>query len=251
MRVSDEMLDRICRALGLTDDERTYLYSLVQKRPPPQTSSKLPLVAPLEVVELVEALTLPAVAFNLGWDILAWNAQAAALYEDYGKLPADQRNLLEIVFSRPPPQPMTEQYDRMVYWLVSRTRFDFSRCLGDARFEALTHRLCATSPLFRRLWTMPEFTLRAYGHNAYVHHRFGSLSFRHTSFSPDGHPKISVTICVPENAVTRRALAKVNEELLRDAKSVSEHSGPPPARNANELQSFSDKPTKKRRPSRS
>ncbi|MBK6674941.1 MAG: helix-turn-helix domain-containing protein [Proteobacteria bacterium] len=34
MRVSDEVLERICQTFKLTDDERVYLFSLVQQRAP-------------------------------------------------------------------------------------------------------------------------------------------------------------------------------------------------------------------------
>ena len=34
MRVSDEVLERICHTFRLTEDERVYLFSLVQHRPP-------------------------------------------------------------------------------------------------------------------------------------------------------------------------------------------------------------------------
>src|SRR3954466_11277317 len=34
MRVSDEVLERICHKFPLNDDERVYLFSLVQHRPP-------------------------------------------------------------------------------------------------------------------------------------------------------------------------------------------------------------------------
>ena len=34
MRVSDEVLERICHTFRLTEDERIYLFSLVQHRPP-------------------------------------------------------------------------------------------------------------------------------------------------------------------------------------------------------------------------
>src|SRR5690606_12847558 len=100
MRVSDGVLERVSQALRLSGDERTYLYSLVQHRAPrllKDTSSE----APPDVLRMIHAQPHPAVVMNLRCDILAWNAANSALYFDYGTLPPNERNLLEMLVTRP------------------------------------------------------------------------------------------------------------------------------------------------------
>ena len=94
--------------------------------------------------------------------------------------------------------------------LVSRLRFDFSKCADDPEFEALFRRLVTHSPLFNRLWRGPEFSLHSFGPHRFTHARFGLLTFEHTSYIPDGHPYIRVVICTPENEAARRATAIIN-----------------------------------------
>lgn len=211
IRVSDEVLERVSRTLQLTDEERTYLFSLVQHRLP-RLQSDSRQEAPADVVRMLEALPIPAIAMNLRCDVLAWNAANSAIYRDYALIPPGERNLLEILLTKPVRHMTPAQLETMAQRLIGRLRFDYSKCADDPKFEALVRRLVAHSPLFSKLWRIPDFTMHSYGLHRFTHARFGLLSFEHTSYVPDGHPNIRVVICTPENAAARRAVALVATE---------------------------------------
>jgi transcriptional regulator with XRE-family HTH domain len=211
IRVSDEVLERICQTFRLTDDERTYLFSLVQHRMPrPQVKSHTEM-AP-ELLRMLQTVAVPAIAMNLRWDILAWNALNTGIYRDYSTFPANERNLLEILFMRPVRHMSTSQVEAMAHRLCARLRYDYSKYPDDPKFEALVRRLSANSPLFNRFWRGSDFTLRSYGLHHFNHPRFGVVSFEHTSYVPDGHQNIRVVMCAPENAAARRAVAQILAE---------------------------------------
>lgn len=212
IRVSDDFLERLCRTLRLSEDERIYLFSLVQHRLP-----RLPrdpgAEAPAEVVRMVHALNVPAIAMNLRWDVLAWNPIHNLFYRDYGAMPVGERNLLEVLFTRPVRHMTPEQLEVTARRLIARLRFDYSKSTDDPKLEALVYRLNATSPLFSRIWRTPEFTLRSFGPHRFTHARYGQMLFEHTSCVPDGHPQIRVVICAPADAATLRAVAQANAGL--------------------------------------
>jgi transcriptional regulator with XRE-family HTH domain len=212
MRVSDELLDRLCKTLRMTDDERVYLYSLVQRRPPPMAVD-VQQEPPANIVQMVHAVSVPAILVNMRWDLLAWNALQSQLYKDYSAIPPAERNLLEIIFTRPTRYMSAAQLDITAQGLVSRLRYDYSRAGDDPQFEAIVHRLCAHSPFFSRLWRSPEFTLQPFGVHRFTHPSYGELEFEHTSFVPDGCSNFRVVVCTPENAVTRRALEIAKAEI--------------------------------------
>jgi hypothetical protein len=161
----------------------------------------------------VNTLPIPAVILNLRCDVLAWNAPNSALYRDYAGVAPEDRNLLEILFIRPVRHMSPEQQEIMARKLIGRLRFDFSKCSDDPEFEMLLRRLLAHSPIFRKLWRMHDFTLRAYGPHTFNHPRFGELTFEHTSYIPDGYPTIRVVLCTPLNAAAHHAVGVVNAEL--------------------------------------
>lgn len=220
IRVSDEVIERICQTLRLSADERTYLFALVQHRPP-KLSHYTCDEAPPDVERMVHALPIPATVMNLRWDILAWNAAQSALYRDYGLIPLAERNLLEILLTRPTRHLTPEQLEMAVQRLIGRLRFDYSKCADDPKFEALFRRLVARSPLFDRLWRKPNFTLHSFGMYRFTHARFGQLAFEHTSHTPDGYPHIRIVICTPQNAAANRAVAAVNAERNTPLRAVA------------------------------
>lgn len=209
IRVSDEVLERICGALRLNGDERTYLFSLVQRRLP-RLTCELPDVAPPEVRRLIGVLPFPAVALNLRCDVLAWNAANSALYRDYANYPPGERNLLEILLLHAEATADPARMEVAIRRLMGALRFDYSRCAGDVKFEALLRRLLTVSPLFNRLWNSPDFLIQSYGLHQFEHPRFGALTFEHTSFIADGHPCIRLVLCQPHDEAARRAVAAVN-----------------------------------------
>jgi transcriptional regulator with XRE-family HTH domain len=207
MRVSDDVLERLSETLRLTADERIYLFSLVQQRVP-RLSGDSEAEAPPDVIRMIKYVNTPAVVMNLCWDVLAWNSLNSAVYRDYGTLPPGQRNLLEILLLRPVRHMTPRQLEATARRICARLRYDISRNPADAKLELLVRRLSANSPLFSRIWSEPDFTVRAYGVHRFTHARFGPLSFEHNSYVPDGHPDIRVVTCIPEDAATNRAVAQ-------------------------------------------
>jgi len=207
MRVSDDVLERLCHTLRLSEDERVYLFSLVQHRVP-RAPRHAPPEAPAEIVRLINGLNVPAIIMNLRWDVLAWNRLNTLIYRDYNNMPACERNLLEILLSRKASHLSPADLESTARRLIARLRFDYSKSDDDPRFEALIRRLDASSPVFRRIWRIPEFSLRAFGVYRFKHPRFGELAFEHTSSVPDGHPHIRVVICMPDNAAAKKAVAQ-------------------------------------------
>jgi transcriptional regulator with XRE-family HTH domain len=216
MRVSDDVLERLSRTLRLSEDERVYLFSLVQHRAP-RVRGDSQEEAPTDVVRLINALSVPAIAMNLRWDVLAWNRLNSKIYRDYSTIPLEERNLLEILLAQPVRHLNPKALESTARRLIARLRFDYSKHADDPKFEALIRRLSTRSPLFRRLWRMPEFTLRPFGIHRFTHPKWGELAFEHTSCTPDGYPHIRMVICTPENAAARAAISQVDSDVLTPA----------------------------------
>jgi len=215
MRVSDEVLERLSQTLKLSEDERIYLFSLVQRRLPRPQSDVQAEQAPPDIVRMINALNVPSIVMNLRWDVLAWNRINSLIFRDYGTRPASERNLLEILLARPVHHMDPDQLESTARRLVARLRFDYSKCADDPKFEALVRRLNTMSPLFNKMWRNPDFTLRAYGLHKFTHPHYGELAFEHNSVVPDGHPHIRVVICTPENPAARRAIALASEAIAK------------------------------------
>src|SRR5271165_5800643 len=89
---SADVLDRIARALMLTDVEREHLFLLGLGRPPEARYRKDEGVTP-RLQRVLDALDpIPAVIRTATWDVVAWSRAATVMLMDYGSLPPAQRN---------------------------------------------------------------------------------------------------------------------------------------------------------------
>src|SRR6201987_6249495 len=97
---SADVLDRIARALMLTEVEREHLFLLALGRPPEVHYQAAEGVTP-RLQRVLDALEVsPAFVKTSTWDVVAWNRAAASLF-DYETRTPEQRNILRLVFSHP------------------------------------------------------------------------------------------------------------------------------------------------------
>lgn len=92
------MLQGIARALRLSDQERTHLFSLAGELE--HVPGRLPSreVAPSTAALLDRLADTPALLVDNTCQVLAWNPLAAALFEDFSALRAADRNILRRIF---------------------------------------------------------------------------------------------------------------------------------------------------------
>src|ERR1700732_5160569 len=88
---SADVLDRIARALMLTEVEREHLFLLGLGHPPDVRYRKDEGVTP-RLQRVLDALEpSPALIRTATWNVVAWNRAASAVLTDYGSLPPEQR----------------------------------------------------------------------------------------------------------------------------------------------------------------
>src|SRR5437660_5502038 len=91
---SADVLDRIARALMLTDVEREHLFLIGLGRPPEVRYQASEGVSP-RLRRVLDALeTSPAIIRTAIWDVVAWNRAATIMLTDYAKIAPERRNIL-------------------------------------------------------------------------------------------------------------------------------------------------------------
>src|SRR6476619_6205952 len=86
---SADVLDRIARALMLTDTEREHLFLLGLGRPPEARYRKNEGVTP-RLQRVLDALDpTPALIRTATWDVVAWNRASCVMLADYGAMPPE------------------------------------------------------------------------------------------------------------------------------------------------------------------
>ncbi|WP_051247939.1 helix-turn-helix transcriptional regulator [Inquilinus limosus] len=196
IQVSADFLERVCRALRLSEAERAHLYALAQHRPPPHAAPGLPTVSPI-LQALLDSLPNPAYIKTARWDIVAWNAATTALFGDYALIPPDQRNSLWLIFTDPRYRRMMPDWEEGARRVLAKFRLDHGRAGGDPAFAGLVDRLKAASPEFRRWWPRQDVAERSEGLKRIRHDTLGELEFAHATFLVEGAPDLRLVTYTP------------------------------------------------------
>src|SRR6201986_5333419 len=91
---SADVLERLARALMLTNGEREHPFLGALGRPPEAHYRRSEGVTP-RLQRVLDALNpSPALIRTATWDVVAWNRAATVMLTDYASIPAEQRNIL-------------------------------------------------------------------------------------------------------------------------------------------------------------
>src|ERR1700683_497748 len=138
---SADVLDRIARALMLTDVEREHLFLLGLGRPPEVRYRKNDGVTP-RLPRVLDALEpSPALIRTATWIVVPWNRAATVILTDYGSLPANRRNILRFIFLDPVVRAAQYDWDSVARHVVSAFRVDAARAGAAAEVEPLVGEL--------------------------------------------------------------------------------------------------------------
>jgi transcriptional regulator with XRE-family HTH domain len=201
---SADVLNRIARALMLTELEREHLFLLGLGRPPEARYRNNDGVTP-RLQRVLDALDpSPALIRNARYDVVAWNRAATVMLMDYGSLPPDERNILRVMFLDPRARAVQYDWESVARFVLSAFRVDAARAGAEAEVEPLVEELCRLSPEFKAMWG--ENDVRGHPGEAVKHIRhpvLGPLAFEFSAFAVDGRTDLSMVVynpATPEDA---------------------------------------------------
>jgi transcriptional regulator with XRE-family HTH domain len=215
---SDEVLDRIARALMLTEVEREHLFLLGLGRPPEVRYHAPDEVTP-RVQRILDALEVsPAFVRSPTWDVVAWNRAAAAVLTDYGRLAPAERNILRLMFGDSRVRALNPDWKSVARFVVATFRADVARAGATRNVEALVAELSQSSPEFAAMWSENDVRTHGEGTKTLHHPVAGVIGLEYSAFSIDGRPDLKLVIynpATPEDAERIRALLRAPPDARR------------------------------------
>ena len=199
---SADVLNRIAAGLMLTEPEREHLFILGLGRPPEARYRNCDGVTP-RLQRVLDALSIsPAIFKTATWDVVAWNAAAAAVLTDYGKLPRDQRNILRLMFSDSRIKAVQEDWQSVARYVVGAFRADAVRAGAGAEIAQLVEELSRSSPEFAALWKNNDVAGHADGVKRLHHPEIGLIELEFSAFAVDGRPDLGMIVYNPATSET-------------------------------------------------
>lgn len=211
---SADVLDRIARALMLTDLEREHLFLLGLGHPPEVRFQKSEGVTP-RLQRVLDALDpSPALVRNATFDIVAWNRATSVMLFDYGSLPPEERNILRLTFLDARARDVHHDWESVARFMVGAFRVEAARAGATAEVGPLVEELCRLSPEFRIMWHDNDIYGQGDGTKQMHHPLFGPLSLEYSAFAVDGRPDLTMVVfnaATPETAARMQAIVEADE----------------------------------------
>jgi transcriptional regulator with XRE-family HTH domain len=204
---SADVLDRIARALMLTELEREHLFLLGLGHPPEAHYKKDDGVTP-RLQRVLDALEpSPGLIRTATWDVVAWNRAVAVMLTDYGAMPPEQRNILRFIFLDPRAHGAQYEWESVAEFVLGAFRIDVARAGAAAEMELLFDEMCRLSPEFKAMWRDNE--VRHHGERVkhIKHPVLGKVTFEYSAFAVDGRPDLSLVIYHPTTPELRDQIA--------------------------------------------
>lgn len=223
---SADVLNRIATGLMLTDLEREHLFVLALGRPPELRYRPVDGVSPRlqRLLDVFDAC--PAFIKTPTWDVVAWNHAAAIILTDYGTLPADQRNILRLVFCNPAIRAKQTDWEGMARFLVGAFRVDAARVGAAEEITSLVDELCRTSPDFATFWAETDVYAPGEGIKQLKHPQLGIVRMEYSAFAVDGRPDLGLMVYNPlDEEVKERIRTLVSRRIEAQRKATSPDGG--------------------------
>jgi transcriptional regulator with XRE-family HTH domain len=208
LRPSADVVEALAGALRLTPRERAYLFDLARQRP--RENDRPATAAAPQLARLVDDLSpLPALLLNHRYDILAWNAQMAALVMDYGTLPPRQRNSMWLCLLHPRMRDFYVDRERAVREGVAHLRAAWAAHPEDRELNGLIAEFGARVEEFPRLWAERDVKVNGRGRKALRHPDVGTITVQFETLTPLQDPEQLLVLFRAADQESRSAMEEL------------------------------------------
>jgi transcriptional regulator with XRE-family HTH domain len=204
---SDDVLERIARALELDDANREVLFLLAHDRPPPRRLAPPAAVTP-SLQRVLDNVSVPAFVKTPTYQVVAWNRAAVAVFSDYAAAPERDRNLLRRVF-QPGAETKVGNVEDVRRTCLASFRVDIARAGPSDEATALIEELMQTSRDFRRLWDEGEIRLHGNMQKQIARRGVGEIVLESSVFPVDGSDGLAMFVWSPANESSARAVTRL------------------------------------------
>ncbi|SNT43482.1 Helix-turn-helix domain-containing protein [Asanoa hainanensis] len=215
---SATVLGSLSRALRLDEAQRAYLYDLAGKPMPSRPHRPEQRVRPAMQRLLDRLDQAPAMVLGRYNDILAWNAAAAALYEDFARLTPAERNYTRLVFLSPTFQALHVDWEDAARVGAATLRMEAARDPDDPRLADLVDELSRRSAEFRQWWSGWVVSTASYGTKRFRHPLVGPLTLDCDTWANPDDPEQRLVVLTAEagspSDEALRILTSWNAELI-------------------------------------
>ncbi|WP_025720783.1 helix-turn-helix transcriptional regulator [Paenibacillus sp. 1-18] len=215
IKVSPSVLDAIAAALQLNTDERKYLYDLALEagfHAPPASAEQTVISSSLQMI-VQELRYCPAIISDRRCHIVGWNAAAAHVFMDFAELPHEQRNMIELLFTKKEFKSLAVNWEHFVKGFLAIFRAYYGQYVTDPWYAQFIQNMSQSYPEFNELWNQSEVSSAPEVLIEFRHAKAGKMLFDLTSLQVQGGGDLRCSIYTPNaQSSTESKLQKLMED---------------------------------------
>ncbi len=181
IHVSVQLLESLARVLQLDTNERTHLFLLALKQPPPIETFSPMTINPTFQQFLQQLGTTPACVVDARLNVVEWNAAFSAtigVASGYSAMmPERERNIIWRIFTSPLLRQENEEGEKLARMFLAQFRAGYGRFINDPWWATQIAELSQISPAFRKLWARHDVLNGPEGWKSMHHPLVGELTF--------------------------------------------------------------------------
>ena len=207
INVSVQLLESLARVLQLDDNERTYLFLLALRQPPPVETFSPPTISPTLQLFLDQLGTTPVCVVDARLNSVARNRAHRAVFGAFEGQSERDRNLIWRIFTQPGPKgPHWEEFARH---FLAQFRAEYGRFVEDPWWAEQILELSEASPEFRELWARPDVLTVLEGRKSLDHPHVGELAFEFLWLQEVNSPDLRLFVYTPRSKETADKIAQL------------------------------------------
>ncbi|MFF2876043.1 helix-turn-helix transcriptional regulator [Gottfriedia sp. NPDC057991] len=210
--VSNSVLDAISDALQLNKDERNYLYALALPEAEKRSFSneEETVISPALTKILNELRNCPIIISDRRCHIVGWNPAAAHVFLDFEQIPKEERNLIQLLFSRKEFKSLAVNWEHFVKGFLAIFRTYYGQYVGDQWYTSFINEMEKNFPEFHELWNESEVSSAPDVLIEFRHAKVGKMLFNLTSLQVQGNIDLRCSVYTPvEDTNTEFKLRKL------------------------------------------
>jgi len=207
INVSVQLLESLARVLQLDDNERTYLFLVALRQPPPVETFTPPTISPTLQLFLDQIGTTPACVVDARLNSVARNQAHCVVFGSFNMRSERDRNLVWRIFTHHSSKGAHwEEFARMC---LAQFRAEYARFIGDPWWTKLIAELSEASPEFRELWARPDVLNALEGRKTIDHPLVGELAFEFLWLQAINSPDLRIFVYTPRDKDTAEKIARL------------------------------------------
>ncbi|NGM83681.1 helix-turn-helix domain-containing protein [Paenibacillus sp. 7124] len=215
IQVSASVLDNVSKALRLTADERSYLYSLAldTHTGPEFPSETQPEIRPSLLKIIRDLKYSPTIVTDRRCQIVGWNDAARHVFLDFEHVPAAQRNLIRLLFARKELQRLAVNWEDFVGGFLAIFRTYYGQYVDDEWYTEFLRDMNEHYPDFNCLWQRSTVNNAPDVLIEFRHSKAGKMLFELTSMHVHGSADLRCIIYTPAADGTEMKLMKMIQKI--------------------------------------